>query len=41
VRGPDDLRALDAAGIAGALVATAIHEGAIGMAMLPPGGGSP
>jgi phosphoribosylformimino-5-aminoimidazole carboxamide ribotide isomerase len=41
VRGPDDLRALAAAGIAGALVATAIHEGAIGMAMLPPGGGSP
>ncbi|GJD56837.1 HisA/HisF-related TIM barrel protein [Methylobacterium dankookense] len=29
VRGPDDLRALAAAGIAGALVASAIHDGAL------------
>jgi len=38
VRGLDDLRALAKAGIAGALVATAIHEGAIRVAMLPSGG---
>ena len=30
VRGVDDLRALDAAGAAGALVATALHSGVIG-----------
>ncbi len=36
VRGPDDLRALAAAGLSGARVATAIHQGAIRVAMLPP-----
>ncbi len=30
VRGPDDLRALDGIGVAGALVATAIHDGSLG-----------
>jgi phosphoribosylformimino-5-aminoimidazole carboxamide ribotide isomerase len=30
VRGPDDLAALAAAGVAGALIATALHEGRIG-----------
>ena len=35
VRDLNDLRALAAAGISGALVATAIHTGAVRMAMLP------
>jgi phosphoribosylformimino-5-aminoimidazole carboxamide ribotide isomerase len=34
VRGPDDLAALASAGIAGALIATALHDGRIGAADL-------
>ncbi|WP_043350551.1 HisA/HisF-related TIM barrel protein, partial [Methylobacterium sp. B1] len=35
VRGPDDLRALRAAGIAGALVASALHDGTLSRATAP------
>ena len=35
VRGPDDLRALRAAGIAGALVASALHDGALSRTTAP------